>query len=612
MVAMGVLFILMLEAPGNEAGFPPPTATYVDMYDPDNNCSDCHPDNWAGWTMTKHAIAFTNLPPSATDYCEPCHATGAGVPSIYPATGYNPVTNETVALQNVTCQACHGPASAHLEASGAADRRNTIGLVTNASLCGSCHYELAGLSGTHHPTYNEWQFAGHNTSQRLPSYIKQAQCSNCHEAWNAMEFLESGGVYKTVIREAGEDAPVTWDIACATCHDPHSMGSGGTQLRLPAEEICAACHNAGGAVPGAAPHHPMAEMRNNTAGSGIVRTGLDYMPSVNCVDCHMGSNLAGLPNHTFKPNPASCTVCHDTLFLTTESAQAYIDMIGSMTEVGVAGTAPLVDEAAELIEQMRGNRTGEDLSAHEGQYDIASFNLESVVSDSSSGNHNPRLASALLDDAQIRAENIIAALTPPDKITGVRAYRLANGNVMVEWNASDAADFVKYRIYVLTTMKSNITADTATIEITNVATLSYELTGIANDTIAYVYVTAVDTNDNEITNKVVATTVVGNFEQVIANLQQQIAAFEDQIGSLEDNMSGLEDQIGALEDDKEQLNQDVANLEDRVSEAQDQRTMWAVLGIAVGAIVGLLLGLVLGRMKPRGTKPSEPPAQEKA
>jgi uncharacterized coiled-coil protein SlyX len=285
------------------------------------------------------------------------------------------------------------------------------------------------------------------------------------------------------------------------------------------------------------------------------------------------------------------------MFLTNESAQAYIDMVASMTDVGIVGTEPLVEEASELIDQMRGNRTSENLVTHEGQYEIALFNLESVVSDSSEGNHNPRLASALLHDAQIRAESIITALTPPDKIAGVRAYRLANGTVMVEWNSSDASDFAKYRVYVLTSSKSNITADTATLELTNISTVSCMLTGISNSTVNYVYVTAVDSKGNEITNTVTAATITGGLEQIIADLQKQVA--------------DLNDQVDSLQDDNDKLNEDVTNLEDKVSDAQNQRTMWGVLGILVGAIVGLLLGLVLGRMKPKGTRPpEEPPPQE--
>jgi len=596
LAAIGVFFFLMIQAPDSEAGTPPPSATYVDMYN-DFNCSDCHPENWDGWSLTKHAQAYPDLMAGFNrDSCEPCHATGAGVPSIYPSTGYDPLTNLPVYLQNVTCQTCHGPASAH-ESASFAQKQSVIGLVLNSSLCGACHYSEQGLSGTHHPTYSEWQVSGHNTTTSLPSYVKRPACASCHEAWNIMKFLETGYTNSTVLRQPGEDAPLTWEIGCSACHDPHSMGAGGTQLRLPAETICSSCHNAGGAVPGAPPHHPMAEMRNNTAGSGIVRTGLEYMPSVNCVDCHMGSNLAGLPNHTFRPNPSSCTVCHDTMFTTNESAQAYVDMVASMTNVGIFGTEPLVEEASGLIDQMRGNRTNENLVTHEGQYEIALFNLESVVSDSSDGNHNPRLASALLDDAQIRAEIIITGLTPPDKITGVRAFRLANGTVMVEWNASDAADFAKYRVYVLSSARSNITADAATVELTNISTVSCMLTGISNGTVNYVYVTAVDSNGNEITNTVTAATVTGGLEQIIADLQQEVADLGDQVDSLQGNNTKLSD--------------DVASLEDRLSDAQSQRTMWGVLGILVGAIVGLLLGLVLGRMKPKGTKPpEEPPPQE--
>lgn len=590
---IGVLIVILIQLPGNEAGPPPTSASYVDSAD----CGGCHADQETGWAGTLHAIAYPTLINSghAADYCEPCHSVGAGVPSIYPATGYNTTTDTPAYLQNVSCQACHGPGSEHV-AAPFAQKRATIGLVMNASLCGSCHYATGGISSTHHPTYNEWELSGHNTSARLPVFVKQASCSNCHEAWNAMEYITTG-VEKTVLREADEDAPITWEIACSTCHDPHSSGVAGTQLRLPPEQICARCHNSEGAQPGQEPHHPMAEMRNNTAGYGIDRTGLDYMPSVPCVSCHMADNNAGLPNHTFRPNPYSCTVCHDTTFPTNESSIGYIEMIGSMTEVGINGAEPRVEEALALIEQMRGNKTDEDLNYWADEYEIAIFNLETVISDSSEGNHNPRLASALLEDSLTRSSNVIGSLTPPEKITGVRAYRLANGSVMVEWNASDASDFAKYRIYVLTLMKSNITGDTATVELTNISTISYLLTGIANNTLTFVYVTAVDTNGNEITNTVTAATVTGNLEEIIADLQQQIA--------------DLTDQFDSLQDDNDQLNQDVANLEDKVSNAENARTSWAVMGVVVGAMIGLLIGLVLNRLKPKGAKPEEPPAQQK-
>lgn len=484
----------MLQLPNNEAGPPPTTASYVDNAE----CTPCHSAKNTSWSGTLHANAWFER-----DSCEPCHSTGAGNPSIYPATGYNVTTDTPVYLQNITCQACHGPGSDHVDAGGG---KPTIGLVLNSSLCGSCHYSPQGLSSTHHPTYNEWEVSGHNTSQRLPSFVKRASCSNCHEVWNSIEYLQTG-VEKTVLRESNEDAPLTWEIACVTCHDPHSV-SNPYQLRVPQDELCARCHNSEGAQPGSAPHHPMAEVRNNTAGFGIDRTDAVYMPSIPCVSCHMGENpRTGLPNHTFAPNPWSCVECHNTTFTSNESARAYIDMVRGLTEGQAAGVEPVVEEAREAIEQMKGNRTSENIATWMNEYNISIFNLESVVSDGSGGNHNPVLATRLLDDAMERAQEILANLTPPDEVTGVQVSRLDDGSIVVSWSANGASDFVKYRVYVLTTAKSNITSETAKAEVTNRTTLTTTMTGLDKNTSYYVYVTAVDTDGNEITNGVAPVSV---------------------------------------------------------------------------------------------------------
>ena len=589
------MVFVLIQLPTNEAGPPPTTASYVDPAE----CVACHPDKQTGWLDTKHATAYPDLIASghANDNCEPCHVVGARTPSIFPATGYNTTTDTPEYLQNVSCQACHGPGSEHV-AAPFAQKQATIGLVVNASLCGECHYSPQGISSTHHPTYNEWQLSGHNTSARLPSFVKQASCSNCHEAWNAMEYLETG-VEKTVLREADEDAPISWEIACSTCHDPHSSGVAGTQLRLPPEEICAECHNSEGAVPGQEPHHPMAEMRNNTAGYLLDRTGLDYMPSVPCVSCHMADNLAGLPNHTFMPNPLACSVCHNTTFPTAEAALGYIEMIESTTEVGVIGAEPRVEEALELIEQMRGNRTTEDLDFWLSEYEIALFNLESVVSDSSEGNHNPRLAAALLGDAIQRSSNVIANLTPPAKIGNVSAQWLDNGNIRVTWDPSDASDFAAYRIYVLTSTASNITGQTAVSTVSVLSTSTVDLTGISNATAVYVYVTVVDTDGNEITNTVAGVLAAGNLENVIEDLQNSLNAIVDELDS-------LQTQYDNLQDTNDQLGQDIDSLESNVSDLESERMMWAVIMLAVGIVVGALVGMLVGRWKPAKSKAEEP------
>ena len=513
--ALGVFIFVILQMPSNDAGPPPTTATY----DLNNSCVliGCHDTINATFNQTAHAIAYPDLvamSPPIVQLCVPCHVVGAGHPSIYPSTGYNVTTGSPTSLQNVTCQACHGPGSLHLEAPFN-QKLQTIGLVMNSSLCGSCHSGILG--GTHHPTYTEWNLSGH-AEVGLPDYVKgDVQCANCHESWMAMKFLETGS-FRTSYRIGSEDAPLTWEIGCPTCHDPHSVGANGyAQLRVDENSICQRCHNAFGAnytdEPDLAPHHPMAEMRNNTAGYGIDRAQTDYMTSVSCFNCHMGIENAGLPNHTFMPNPTACLVCHDSTGLwpnltSADQAQAFIDSVASKTNGQLSMGRPLVDEAIAAITQMAGNRTDEDLSSWMTQYKIAKFNFDSVDLDMSHGDHNPGLASKLLVDSMARSNSTIENLTPPNKVTGVTVEVGFDGtSIDIQWTTSDATDFAKYRIYVLSFSRANITSETWLLELTNISNASCSVTGLAPGTY-YVYVTAVDTNGNEITNTVAGVPII--------------------------------------------------------------------------------------------------------
>lgn len=503
--ALGVLIFLMLQLPNNQAGPPPTTATYV----PNQSCVQigCHDTINATFNQTGHSVAHM-VPGTNRSSCAPCHNVGLGKPSIYPKTAY---TNTTLPeyLQNVTCQACHGPGSQH-EAAPFNQKLQTIGLVMNASLCGSCHTGKVG--GTHHPTYDEWNLSGH-AEVGLPNYIKSnVQCANCHEAWMAMKYLETG-TFGTSFRVGSEDAPLTWQISCPVCHDPHSIGVNGfAQLRVDTSDLCQRCHNAFGAnytsEPGTAPHHPMGEMRNNTAGYGVDRTSTSYMSGVNCFNCHMGIENAGLPNHTFDPNPTACLVCHDDSGLlpnltSAEQAQALIDSVEERTDGQLAMGKPLLDDSIGVIDQMRGNRTGQNLDDWMTQYKIAKFNLDTVDLDMSKGNHNPGLANELLTDSMARSNKTIANLTPPDKITGIQVVvtDVNDGQIQVTWTASTAADFAKYRIYILSSSKTNITDSAWRLQVTDKSTTSAMIDDLKASTY-YVYVTAVDANGNEITNTV--------------------------------------------------------------------------------------------------------------
>ncbi len=96
--------------------------------------------------------------------------------------------------------------------------------------------------------------------------------------------------------------------------------------------------------------------------------------------------------------------------------------------------------------------------------------------------------------------------TPPSAVTGLGATDAYDGKVNLWWDRSTAEDFNCYNIYV---SQSEI-ADTGDMEpvqqITDIATNTYQATGLEDGTAYYFAVTAVDKSDNE--NTQVASTSV--------------------------------------------------------------------------------------------------------
>ena len=90
------------------AGGPPADAKYVGA----NKCMACHMQLHKAWKETKHAKVYEQLQGDEVKNpeCIKCHSTGYGKPS-----GFTDI-EKTPNLKGVTCEACHGPASAHIEA----------------------------------------------------------------------------------------------------------------------------------------------------------------------------------------------------------------------------------------------------------------------------------------------------------------------------------------------------------------------------------------------------------------------------------------------------------------------------------------------------------------
>lgn len=120
------------------AGGPPADAKYVGG----NKCMACHSEQHKTWQKEKHAKAFESLQADEVKNpdCVKCHVTGYGKPGGFTS------AEDTPALKNVGCEACHGPGSAHIEAAKNAPddkpwEKKNIKTPTNCAQCHNPHID---------------------------------------------------------------------------------------------------------------------------------------------------------------------------------------------------------------------------------------------------------------------------------------------------------------------------------------------------------------------------------------------------------------------------------------------------------------------------------------
>ncbi len=115
------------------AGGPPKDATYMGA----KKCMACHMGQYKTYAKTKHAAAFNTLlaDEKKNPECVKCHVTGFGQPGGF-------VNEEkTPGLENVGCESCHGPASAHIAAAQAGPEGEWDKKINKVpqNTCVSCH-----------------------------------------------------------------------------------------------------------------------------------------------------------------------------------------------------------------------------------------------------------------------------------------------------------------------------------------------------------------------------------------------------------------------------------------------------------------------------------------
>ena len=200
----------------------------------------------ARWSVKdKKWVAATEQ--DAKTQCLGCHVTG-----------YNAAA-ATWTENGVTCEACHGPGSAHT----AGDKTKIINprkLTSGKGMmvCGQCHSKGTDPSKT-------YAFPmGYKVGDDLAQSFVDAQPTTAGADQQYSDLKRSKHFTK--------------DVTCVTCHDPHGAGTTlPNQLRKPINELCLGCH-------------PGKDMKTHAPSASADAT---------CAKCHMPNG-----RHTFiKPKP---------------------------------------------------------------------------------------------------------------------------------------------------------------------------------------------------------------------------------------------------------------------------------------------------------------------
>ncbi|EGQ7938976.1 tetratricopeptide repeat protein [Vibrio vulnificus] len=259
---------------------------------------------------------WTNTGQNWNFMCADCHSTNL-------EKNYNAQTNtyETTWSEiNVACEACHGPASKHVELAKHAQNTNTVLSDVN-------HYGFFRDLGT---AVKDWVYVDGNSTLQPKDVVATHQvqtCAKCHSRRTQLnesmshasdsffdkyrlslitpelyhhdgQVLAEDYVYGSFLQSVMAEKGVT----CTNCHDPHTA-----KLRVPEEAVCLQCHIEKEYLPGNHTFHDA-----NTEAS-------------KCTTCHMPETTymqvddrrdhswhvprPDLSQHINTPNV--CTSCHD-------------------------------------------------------------------------------------------------------------------------------------------------------------------------------------------------------------------------------------------------------------------------------------------------------------
>jgi Flp pilus assembly protein TadD len=359
--------------------------------------------------------------------CAECHSTGLEKNYAGSTDSFDTTWTEI----NVACEACHGPASRHIElaesgevdsdagfdvdlddrgpaiwqmnpASGIAERTEPVsGVLAQPEACGRCHARRGVIT----PDY---QFGRPLTDTHLPSLLDE------YLYFPDGQIRDEVYVYGSFLQSRMYRAGVT----CSDCHDPHTAGLKTTGK---VSNVCATCHLAAKFASPEHHHHPESD--------------------VDCVDCHMPSRTYMVVDprrdHSFRVprpqltvstgSPNACTKCHSD-----EDTRWAADAV----EAWYGTTAGKKVHFAEAIHAGRSGSPGANTQLVEVIKDDANPGIVRATA-------LTLLAAPLANDAAQAIKDELSGSEPLIRIAALRALERIAPEYRAQWAASLLTDPIR-------------------------------------------------------------------------------------------------------------------------------------------------------------------------
>jgi predicted CXXCH cytochrome family protein len=251
------------------------------------------PGEWIHWT--KGGMNWNSM-------CADCHTTNLNKNYNFKQQGYS----TTWSSLDVSCEACHGPGSSHLDVvkqndfqPGVSDtkidmRKNEESRVL-VNKCGRCHSRRQQLTGVFK----------HNSDELLDHYLPAVLRSGLYHSDG--QILEEVFVYGSYLQSKMYHN----NVSCINCHEPHSAN-----LKAEGNNLCTSCHIKN--------QYDTADHHHHDVNGEKVTIKADSSEGIRCIDCHMPGRFymgndfrrdhsfrVPRPDLTVKYNtPNACNDCH--------------------------------------------------------------------------------------------------------------------------------------------------------------------------------------------------------------------------------------------------------------------------------------------------------------